>query len=72
MFHLLQVPTDWVRRHIMQGGYWMSKLYFNGDDAGVNVWVVISIETVKLSAGFTDFMKNNGIKKRDSLRFGKK
>lgn len=47
----------------------MSKLYFNGDDAGVYVSIVIWIETVKLSAGFTDFMKNNGIKKRDSLRF---
>lgn len=47
----------------------MSKLYFNRNYEGADVWVIKSNKTVKFSAGFTDFMEANGIKKGDSLRF---
>lgn len=66
---LQQVPTRWARRNIPQGGYWMSTLFFNGNNEAAEVWVVKSNETIKFSAGFTKFMKDNGIKKGNSLRF---
>jgi hypothetical protein len=61
------VPTDFSRKHLPQGYYYI--VLKNSEGRNWNVKVVPSTMTVKLSAGWAKFKRANRINFRDTCRF---